>query len=190
MNTTSTLAPIDDAETLQAIVLAAAIKGDAQARGMLAGIAWAFDEPFRTVADLIYETLSAGEPISEATIGHALVGARLTRRDTNGEVQELSPDLVLGLIFESTIGPDQVLRFARRDGKPVSLISSRSRAGSSSSKDMDGLIGTGRIEYSSDIVMVMTRPKRRDGQGREEHKLHLDIQKNLKGVRGMVRFTF
>jgi replicative DNA helicase len=104
-------APVDDAETLQAVVLGAAIKGNADVRPHLASLLSAFEEPYRTVATITSEKLLAGEFVDQHTLGAALRGKDLRRRTANGQMERLSATEVLQLIFATDEQPGQALAY-------------------------------------------------------------------------------
>jgi replicative DNA helicase len=99
-------APNEDAEALQAIVLAAAINGNQQAHSRLPALLSVFDEPYRTIAAVINSKATAGQYTDRLTLTAALTGIRLTRR-SNGAVQELSPGQAVNLLFATEVKPGQ-----------------------------------------------------------------------------------
>jgi replicative DNA helicase len=100
--------PAQDIEAVQAVVLAAVIDGDPEARGRLANLLSAFEEPYRTVAAAVGTRLAAGEFLDRNTVGNILAGLRLTRPSPGGRPQDLSVAQVFDLLFAGDTRPEKV----------------------------------------------------------------------------------
>ena len=92
---------------MQALVLVAAINGDQEDHARLPAVCSGFEEPYRTVATVVNDRVQAGEFQDRRTIGSALAAYRLTRCASNGVVQTLTVEQVLGLIFATEARPGQ-----------------------------------------------------------------------------------
>lgn len=99
---------VQDIEAVQAVVLAAVIDGDPEARGRLASVVSAFEEPYRTVAAAVGTRLAAGEFVDRNTVSNVLTRLQLTRAGQGGRLQELSVAQVLDLLFAGDTRPEQV----------------------------------------------------------------------------------
>lgn len=100
--------PADDFEVVQATLLSAAVNGDAIALSRLQGLQGALDEPYRTIAAVVHRKHQAGEFINRITLGHCLQSCRLTRRNSQGEAEQLTPEQVVNLLFATEVQPGQV----------------------------------------------------------------------------------
>ena len=99
--------PAQDAEEMQAVVLAAAIQGDETCRGQLPQLHRGFEEPYRTIAAVVIEQMQAGGFLDANTVGAALEGRTLTRRDADGKTVALTAQQALGLICATPVSPGQ-----------------------------------------------------------------------------------
>ncbi len=100
-----------DFASMQAAVLAAAIKGNSDVRAQLTQVQSAFEEPFRTVASVVVQKLTAGDYLDEHLLGEALHGHRLIRRGLAGTPEELTTNQIINWIFTSEVNPDQSLAY-------------------------------------------------------------------------------
>ena len=82
--------PAQDAEEMQAVLLAAAIQGDEKCRGQLPPLSRSFEEPYRTIAAVVIEQMQAGGFLDANTVVAALEGRTLTRRDADGKMVALT----------------------------------------------------------------------------------------------------
>jgi replicative DNA helicase len=107
LNNGTHFTPAQDIEEVQATVLHAAIQGDEACRGQLPLLCASLEEPYRTVAAILIEKMVAGAFVDQNTIRAALEGKKLTRRDLNGKVEELSPHQAVNLICATDVAPGQ-----------------------------------------------------------------------------------
>jgi replicative DNA helicase len=103
--------PSDDPEALQAAVLAAALQGDETCRGHLPGLHGGFEEPYRTVAAALLDQLLGGGFADPHTVRAALEGRRLTRRDADGRVGELTATQAVNLVCAGPVQPAQAAAY-------------------------------------------------------------------------------
>jgi len=97
----------EDAESLQAVVLAAAIGGDQECQAQLPALQSIFDEPYRTVASVVSEKALGREFMDCNTLSVALGKHRLVRSNGVGQFEELTPSEVTNLLFATDIKPGQ-----------------------------------------------------------------------------------
>ena len=101
----------DDFEAVQAVLLSAAINGDVDVRSQLRKLQTGFEEPYRTVASVVQRKHQADEFIDARTLSHHLRSHRLTRRNAQGKVEQLTPTQVINLLFASEVQPGQVAAY-------------------------------------------------------------------------------
>ena len=101
------LVPAGDLETLQAVVLAAAINGNQAIRAQLPMVLSAFEEPYRTTAAKIVSETAEGKFLDRRTISVALDACHLVRSTATGIVQPLTAKEVMGLLFATEAQPGQ-----------------------------------------------------------------------------------
>jgi replicative DNA helicase len=99
--------PAEDVEEMQAVVLAAAIQGDAACRTQLPLLYRGFEEPYRTVAAAVVEQAQGGGFVDLNTLRAALDGRKLTRRTAAGKVETLTAQQTLDLIGATPVQPGQ-----------------------------------------------------------------------------------
>ena len=103
--------PSNDLEEVQAVVLAAAVQGNAQCQQKLQTVQGALEEPYRTVAAVVATAPRQDVFIDRNTLAQHLAGQRLTRRNASGVVEELSPVEVVNLIFRSDFQDNQAAAY-------------------------------------------------------------------------------
>jgi replicative DNA helicase len=100
--------PAQDAEEIQAVLLAAAIQGDETCRGQLPQLHQGFEEPYRTIAAVAIEQMLGGGGFLDAnTIRAALEGRKLTRRNSDGKTVTLTVQQAIDLICTTPVHPGQ-----------------------------------------------------------------------------------
>ena len=104
-------APAQDAEELQAVVLAAAIRGDRACREQLPQLLQGFEEPYRTVAAAVLTLAGGGSFIDEATLRAALEGRRLSRRAPGGRPETLTAREAAGLVCATPVRDGQAAAY-------------------------------------------------------------------------------
>jgi len=89
----------DDDQSLEAVVLAAAIRGNQEVRARLHGLLSNFEELYRTVAAKIVSAATEDRFLDERTIVLALECCHLSRCTPAGVVEPLTPQQVVDLIL-------------------------------------------------------------------------------------------
>lgn len=111
------LEPADDFEVIQTVLIAAAVNGDVSVRSQLRRLQEAFDEPYRTVAAVISRKYQADEFVDKHTLGHHLHPHPLTRRTTQGKVEQLNCGQVVNLIFATEVQAGQATAYLKVVGE-------------------------------------------------------------------------
>lgn len=159
-------APAQDAEELQAVVLAAAIRGDRACREQLPRLHRGFEEPYRSVASAVIGLAEDAGFVDEATLGAALQGKRLSRRDPGGRVVVLTAREAASLICATPAQPGQAaayLPLLQRRLEAGRLAEFRERAADVVRRFGDD---PGRLQREIEDL-VGSRPDRGDGQPSE-----------------------
>ncbi|MEI7684643.1 MAG: DnaB-like helicase C-terminal domain-containing protein, partial [Planctomycetota bacterium] len=103
--------PAADIESLQAVVLQAALHGDETCRGELTTLHTGFEEPYRTIAAVLLSQLSGGSFADHHTVGAAIQGQRLRRTSPNGGVMELTAQAAMNLVCASPANTAQAIAY-------------------------------------------------------------------------------